>query len=41
MVCGYGLHRDYAGYRVSNYHHDGYPWGYHFGWRFHLHHWWW
>jgi len=33
MVCGYGLHRDYAGYRVSNYHHDGYPWGYHFGWR--------
>jgi hypothetical protein len=39
--CGYGFHRDYAGYCVPNYRHYGFPWGYHYGWHFHPHHWWW
>jgi hypothetical protein len=36
--CGYGFHRNYSGYCVSNYRYD-YP-GYHFGWHFRGHHWW-
>ncbi len=34
--CGHGLHRNFAGYCVSNYgHSSGCPYGYHLGWNVH------